>query len=461
VQPKVLEEYQVAGATVKIIEDEEGGVYQVEEPSLTQEELKIEEESMEEVYRFDVNDVEEALLRAVVKRSKDPKSVEKIVYDLRSKTFYGKITVPMLDPDIEEVECAGPGRPVTVIHRRHWRLGRLRTNIIFSEDMEILRLIQRAAARVDRSVSLARPYVEISLPEGHRLSATISSEISIPGTTFDVRKFPQEPMTIGRLVKEGTVTPLQVAYLWYLMEFKPFMIILGSTGSGKTTLLNGLLNLLDSRLKIVTIEETPEVNLSTDNWVRLISRDSSDQYRVTLAELARLALRYRPDFLVIGEVRGREIEALVHASASGHGSLTTFHGARPADAVTRILDLLPKEVATIFLQNVWVMPVMTNNNGRRLSKIYEATRFNGKVKFLEVMDESVTDVSTLTNVSPRLKWITKNMNLTVAQVEDEISFREEIISSMVQRNLMDQTSVSRYLRQEMGRRNEVKVLRTA
>jgi len=107
------------------------------------------------------------------------------------------------------------------------------------------------------------------------------------------------------------------------------------------------------------------------------------------------------------------------------------------------------------------MPVMTNNNGRRLSKIYEATRFNGKVKFLEVMDESVTDVSTLTNVSPRLKWITKNMNLTVAQVEDEISFREEIISSMVQRNLMDQTSVSRYLRQEMGRRNEVKVLRTA
>ncbi|WP_126449640.1 type II/IV secretion system ATPase subunit [Sulfodiicoccus acidiphilus] len=460
----MLEEYNVAGATVRIIEGEDGGRYEVIEPEPTQDERRTEEEIMKEIYLSSEEDVEEAMMKAVAKRANSPESAERILYDLKRRTLYGRITVPMLDPDVEEIECSGPSRPVTVIHRRYSQMRRLTTNLVFPDDIEVLKLIERAAGRVDRSVSIAKPYIEISLPEGHRLSATISSEISIPGTTFDVRKFPQEPVSASRLIKEGTITPLQAAYLWYLMEFRPFIIVLGATGSGKTTLLNGLLNLLDPRMKIVTIEETPELNLRTKNWVRLIARMGSTEYKVDLSDLARLSLRYRPDYMVIGEVRGREIEALVHASASGHGSLTTFHGARPTDAVTRILDLLDREVATLFLQNIWVMPVMapSSSGERRLSKVYEAVRRKGKVRFVEVLRHpligGIEDPSVLVEKSPRLRSLVKDFDLREAEVTEELKTRSSILSSMVSQNLLDQDSLSTGLLRELGRRKgEAKV----
>lgn len=164
-----------------------------------------------------------------------------------------------------------------------------------------------------------------------------------------------------------------------LLEFKPFIMIIGPTGTGKTTFLNSLLGMVNPLSKVITIEDTPEINLAKDNWVRLFSRTSiNSSFDVSLFELSKLALRYRPDYLVIGEVRGREIEALVHASASGHGSLATFHAGTPNEAVTRISSLLTPEMAKLFLQNLWGLAVLgvrkgkDNINNRVLVSFYEA-----------------------------------------------------------------------------------------
>lgn len=155
----------------------------------------------------------------------------------------------------------GPGLPITVIHRKYSNYIRLYTNIVINREEEILKIIEKLATRASKSVSIAKPYLEFSLPEGHRVAATISNEISNPGSTFDIRKFPVSPISLVELIKSNSLSVEMASYLWLLMEYKPFYLIVGSTGSGKTTMLNALLNFTSPDSKILSIEDTPELNL--------------------------------------------------------------------------------------------------------------------------------------------------------------------------------------------------------
>jgi len=227
-----------------------------------------------------------------------------------------------------------------------------------------------------------------------------------------------------------------------MLDHKPFMIILGATGSGKTTLLNALLDLLNPEWKILTIEDTPELKLHNPYWVRFIARKSFDpSLEVSLFDLAMLALRYRPDFLVIGEVRGREIEALVHSATSGHGTITTFHGLEPSDVLVRVNALLNRDIAHLFVTTITNFVTVTDvvENGERKRKVvavYEKS-FERK-KFLKLPlpnpnEVTESEVEDLVNKSGLVRKITESMGKPIDYAIKDILRRAEFLKRMVEK----------------------------
>jgi len=266
-------------------------------------------------------------------------SWSKIMYYVeRDIAGFGPINALMLDPNLEDISCNGIGIPVYVYHRKYESMP---TNIVFNAAEDLDAFLVKLAHMAGKHISVAFPILDASLPGGHRLAATFMKEVSQKGSTFTIRKFREDPITIVDMIDFGTVSPLLAAYLWIAIEHKKTILITGVTGSGKTTLLNSILNLVKPNYKIVTIEETPEIRLPTKNWVQLVSRPSyaageSKASEIGLYDLVRVSLRYRPDIIVVGEVRGAEAYVLFQSIATGHGGATTIHAENIEAAIKRL-----------------------------------------------------------------------------------------------------------------------------
>jgi len=459
----VLSEYYVGPVKIKIVKDDVCR-YIVEEPILSPYEEKIREEVISQILYISTKNIEDNIIKVLKEKGFKDEAIEKILYHVKKQTLYDVITPLMLDPNIEEIECRGYGYPITVVHRQFSECIRLYTNITPENDEQVTKIVEKLASRANKSINIAKPYLEFSLPEGHRVAVTVSNEISLPGSTFDIRKFPSKPLSITSMISNGMLNEIVASYLWFLMDYKPFIMILGPTGSGKTSLLTALLNLVNPNYKILTIEDTPEINIAGGNWVRFISRSTlGGNYDVTLNDLAKLSLRYRPDYLVIGEVRGKEIEALIHAAASGHGSLTTFHGSRPIDAVTRITDLLSTDLSKLFLQTIWAFIIVGNReegnkNVRTILSVYETVVDKKRIKFKKVIKWDFNknafmpgDLSSLIKKSYRLKWIAKTYGLSMTELKEEIQRRAEFLNKLVNEKVLDFLDVSSEIRKFYSR----------
>ncbi|MCY0860360.1 MAG: type II/IV secretion system ATPase subunit [Sulfolobaceae archaeon] len=439
----ILEEYYIGPAKVIIKEVNNSGYYIVEEPTIDENTKQLVDKVINELYTSNYSNIEEEIVKRTKEAGLPDTEVENVLYIIRKRLLYDKITIPMLDPNVEEIECKGYKVPITVIHRKYSEFSRLYTNIIFDTDDEILKVIEKLAEVSNKAINIARPYMEFTLPEGHRVAATISNEISLPGSTFDIRKFPTRPLSIVWLLKNDMLNELIAAYLWFLLDFKPFLIIVGPTGSGKTTLLNALLGLLNPVNKIITIEDVPEINILSDNRVRFFSRETLNQeYNISLLDLARLSLRYRPDYLVIGEVRGKEIEALIHAALSGHGSITTFHGSSPEDVVTRVTSLLNPDLANLFLQSIWGFIIVgMYKNKRRILRIYEITK---STKYKIIFEYSFSEnkykpdnIEKVIKESTRLRKIGKLYGYSINSLKEELEKRMNFLIELKEKDISD------------------------
>ncbi|MCE4611910.1 MAG: type II/IV secretion system ATPase subunit [Desulfurococcales archaeon] len=275
----------------------------------------------------------------------------KILYYITRDTIgYGPIHVLMKDSYIEDISCDGVGRPIYVWHQKYESLP---TNIVFSSDEELDKLVLRLVHKAGRHVSVAFPIVDAILPEGHRLAVTFKREVSTSGSTFTIRKFKEKPLSIIDLIDYGTLSSYMAAYLWIAMDYKMPGIIMGVTGSGKTTTLNAIATLFRPNIKIVTIEDTPELKLPHKNWVQLASRPSyglgvEKIGEVTLYDLVKVSLRYRPDVIIVGEVRGEEAYVLFQAMATGHGGLTTIHS-EDVEAMVKRLTSPPMNIPPSYI----------------------------------------------------------------------------------------------------------------
>ncbi|MGC8557790.1 MAG: type II/IV secretion system ATPase subunit, partial [Nitrososphaeria archaeon] len=340
--------------------------YTVIEPELTERERQVYSQLMEAVYyafKPAEGDQVAILEQFLWKASEDLGIFEEFrasyeglkYYLVRDSLGYGIVDALMKDDHVEEISCEGWDRPVAIMHRMHPGADWMDTNIKFESEDELSRFVQKIVMRSGKAISTAVPYVDATMPDGSRLASTFGSEISLPGSSFDVRKFPKSPFTILHLIREGVMTPLLASYYWLIVEAKGFTFIIGATGSGKTTTLNALLQLINPNLKVATVEETPEISLPHEHWERLRTRytfSGSEAAGIDIFDLTKLTLRIRPDYLIVGESRGAEIQFLFQASASGHGSFTTFHGDSVESAIAR-MTTEPLNVGHSQLMLVW------------------------------------------------------------------------------------------------------------
>ncbi|MCX8178105.1 MAG: type II/IV secretion system ATPase subunit [Candidatus Bathyarchaeota archaeon] len=253
---------------------------------------------------------------------KIPENVDKtslLYHFLREKVGHGFVDGFLADPWLEDISIPGEGR-IFVYHKM---FGYLESNTYVSKD-EINRVLRNIAERYGKVLSYTNPIIDIHLPDGSRFNIVFGEDISLRGSNFTIRKFPKEPISVPQLIRWNTLTPELGAYIWMLFEVGISAMVCGETASGKTTTLNALMAFISSDAKIVSIEETPEINLFHKNWVREVTRLHTGS-PVTMFDLLKAALRQRPDYIIVGEIRGEEGRIAFQAIETGHPVISTMH----------------------------------------------------------------------------------------------------------------------------------------
>lgn len=271
-------------------------------------------------------------------------------YAVRDFVYLGKIEPLMRDHMIEEISCDGTGIPLYIWHREFESVP---TNIAYESEDDLNNFVQKMSYIGGKHASLANPIVDSSLPDGSRINLTLGSEITKRGSTFTIRRFRADPITIIDLLKFRTISVYEAAYLWYAAENNSTMLVAGGTASGKTTQLNALSSFIRPGQKIVSIEDTHELNLLHENWIPAVSRQNFTDGQIgeiTQYDLLRAALRQRPDIIIVGETRGREAYTLFQAMATGHGGFSSIHADSVAATLTRLVSS-PMDVPKTLIAN--------------------------------------------------------------------------------------------------------------
>lgn len=304
----------------------------------------------------------------------DKVTIGKDEYDLlkyyihRDIVGYGPIEPLIMDPYIEDIHLIGTSK-IRVSHKA-FQHG-LETNIRFEDEVTLNEFFVSMSERMGRPVSASKPIVDGTLPDGSRINMIYSTDISARGSSFTIRKFASEPISPIQLIKWGTFSAEFVAYVWMCLENKMNVILAGETASGKTTSLNALLCFIDHRGKIYSVEDTPEVKPPQRGWQRCVTRDAGpEEARVTMFDLLRAALRSRPDYIVIGEIRGEEARVAFQCMQTGIPVLATFHASNATKFIQRMTGQ-PINIPMSFMDNVNVIIFQSavNVNRRYLRRV--------------------------------------------------------------------------------------------
>ena len=376
----------------------------------------------------------------------------KILYHAeRDLVGFGRIDALMRDQNIEDISCDGVNRPVYVWHRKYESL---ETNLEFESDEELDNVVVKLVHMAGKHVSSAFPIVDASLPGKHRLAVLYRREVTPFGTAFTIRKFREDPYSIIDLINLGTFSEEMAAYFWMCLENSASIMVLGGTASGKTTSLNALACLIKPGSKIITIEETAELNLPHENWVSLIARQSyglggSSVGEVTLFDLVKTSMRHRPDTLIVGEVRGQEAYVLFQALATGHGGMCTMHADSLDSAVKRLtqkpMDIAPAYIPLMNLvlsvQRVHLIKDGEKKAYRRILNIHEVADYEDyrcTFKWHPTKDEHLPEF----NKSIMLSAISERVGASKKDLFAEINKREEVLHWMRERDIRSYKDVA-------------------
>lgn len=452
---------------VRIIYDNQKHEYQYEvlEPTLSIEENRIFEFLREtliktmdiELTEFSEDEAKDYLRKNVEIAIRDYSislsdlSKEKIMYYIiRDFLGYGKIDVLMYDPMIEDISCDAPRVPIYIYHRNYESL---KTNISFSSEAELDSFVIQLAQKCGRHISIARPLMDATMPDGSRIQACLSREVSSMGSNFTIRRFREEPLTPSHLVEFNTISPEIAAYFWLAIENGASAVLAGGTASGKTTSLNALCLFIPPEMKIVSIEDTREINLPHPNWIASVTREgtaeSGEGSKVGMFDLLKAALRQRPEYILVGEIRGQEAVVLFQAMATGHTVYSTMH----ADSIFSVVHRLegdPINIPRIQLQalNIVAIQAMIRIGRKRVRRIKKIVEIVG-------IDPTTDDILTnevfswnprkdsfdyygkghvLDNVAEQRNWTDKELN-------EEFNRRRDIIKWMVEKGIKNYIEV--------------------
>lgn len=374
-----------------------------------------------------------------------------LYYIFRDFLGYGAIDPIMNDPYIEDLHCDGSGIPIYVYHKEY---GNVKTYLSFTET-ELDRYLQALVQMCNKHISHGNPIIDATFPDGSRLQATYGTDITPRGSSFTIRKFTEDPFTPIDLIRLGTYTPEQLAYFWMAVENKMNFMMIGETASGKTTTMNAILMFIPPEAKIVSIEDTREIALMHENWVAGVTRQavSGDEMEIDMYDLLKTALRQRPDYIVVGEVRGKEALTLFQAMSTGHAAYATFHAGEIQQAIYR-LENDPLNVPRSMIQflDVAAIQIQWTKEGvkkRRAKKIYEIVGIDPNDRNLLINNiyswDAYNDEYKKVDEISKLEKVSISMGVSIDETIEEMNKRANYLRQLQEIGIRDYRDVTRMI----------------
>ena len=367
----------------------------------------------------------------------------------------GKLEPLMQDPNIEDISCDGVGIPVYIYHRDP-KIGSLKTNVVFREKDELDTFTIKLAQKCQKTISIAEPLLDATLPDGSRVQATLGTDIARKGSNFTIRKFTKDPLTPTHMLRYGTMDAMQMAYLWIAIENKQSILISGGTATGKTSLLNALSLFIKPNQKVISIEDTAELRLPHPHWIPEVARSALEVKgrigEITLFDLLKSSLRQRPDYIIVGEVRGKETFVLFQQIATGHSGLSTIHAATLPQLADR-LTTPPISLPPTLLENINIIIFLVSSKlrgsyVRRTDSILEVAGLtnNNKIDARELFDWTpATDTFEIKGQSIILKKVAERLGIADDSMKEELVRRKMILEWMVEKEIYDYREVAKII----------------
>ncbi len=364
-----------------------------------------------------------------------------LYYLLRDFRRYGKVDPLFHDPHIEDISCDGYDLPIFVYHDRHTDI---KTNVSFGPE-ELDNYVTRLAQRSGNHVSVGEPIVGTTLPNGARVELTLGEEVTPRGSAFTIRKYAEEPFTPVDLIEYGTFSVEQMAYFWLCIEHNKSLIFAGGTASGKTTSMNAVSMFIPPRSKVLTIEDTRELSLYHDNWLSSVTREQTGEGSdIDMYELLRSALRHRPEYIIVGEVRGDEAVTLFQAMNTGHTTFSTMH----ADSIETVINRLENEpinVPRAMVQSLDMLSIqtLTRFGGERvrraktIGEIGGIDQRTGELDYSSAFQWLASSDEFQRNDSSLLDEIQEERGWSRSELLSEMRDRQQFLTHLLDRNVTD------------------------
>lgn len=376
-----------------------------------------------------------------------PQTIYKIRYYLKRNFFgLGRIDPLKGDTELEDISCDGYRCPIYVYHKRYRDM---RTSIVFLDPKELDSLVVLFAQKSGREISLADPIVDATLTDGSRIQLTYSNIVSSQGSTFSIRKFKKTPYSPIDLINNGTFTIEEMTYIWFAIEYNFSALIIGGTASGKTTTLNAVAQFIPALSKIVSIEDTREITLYHENWIAsVVPPDSSsiggNKHKITMFDLLKAAMRQRPEYILVGEVRGDEAQTLFQAMNTGHTTFSTLHAGDIVAAVSRLqnppLNIPKSAIQTLDIVITLSRMYIGGDQVRRCIEIVEMAGLTeaGDLEVNTVFSYDFHKEKVIySGTSEIYSKIMRRTNRTIMELKSEMYIRNTILESMIAQNIND------------------------
>lgn len=440
----LLDEYSVDAilgtSNVKIISAGNSIRYTFTEPSVTEEDRKIIQEIIKsgkakEYLRNETNGLSNG-----------------VNYYLRRDTVgFDRIDVLMRDPNIEDISCEGPGSEVQVFLRKY---GYIPSGISFQED-ELDRFVRRLVQGTGKQISFAVPMVDTTLSDGSRLHAFLGDYVSTKGSSFTIRRFREKPLSFIDLIQLGTADEEIMAFLWVAVQYGSNVMVIGGTASGKTSFLNSVLQFIPASKKLVTIEDIREINIIHENWLQMVTRpgapgagENNHGGEIDMFTLLEASLRHRPNYLVVGEVRGRESYTVFQAMSAGRYALSTFH-AEDFEAFVHRMESTPINIPRQLISSldlVILVRSISTRNGlvRKVQEISEVVEMDSETGEIvtNVLYRLDGDSYTFSGNSYLLQNISFREGLSEEELLDQVKKRKLLLEKLRQKGVTDYNMLS-------------------
>lgn len=375
----------------------------------------------------------------------------KLMYFIyRDAVGMNKIEPLLNDNYVEDIECNGSRTPLYIVHRMYENI---QTNVIFNSDEELMNFVEKIAQKSGRYVSYAKPLLDGTLPDGSRVNATYTQDVTTRGPTFTIRKFSKTPWSPISLIISGSCDAATYAYLWLAVEHKFNFMIIGETASGKTTFLNSVVAFIPPEARVCSIEDTRELNLLHENWLPAVSRlgfgatnmMGITEGEVSLFDLLKSSFRQSPDYVIVGEVRGKEAYVLFQGMASGHPSFGTFH-AGSVETLVRRLENEPINLPSSLIETLDIVCFCAHikgreDNFRRLVFVSELEKINShddEILYNEYIKwDPANDKHDFKENSLILQKIQDRSGIPVDKLKAELAMRTKLLQKLTDEKMTD------------------------